>query len=179
MKTNHQIQHNLIRFYLALVIAFMLISGAFAQSYNKMVNDTTIDQEVLIDYCNRTGLESGDFGFYYKLEYEDYQVNDSLADLIKGKIGNCDIKIVFGSWCSDSEQQLPRFYKIMDHADYDDSRMKVIAVNRSKNTLSVPIDKLDIELVPTFIVYRDGIEIGRIIETPEDSLEEDLWKIIQ
>jgi thiol-disulfide isomerase/thioredoxin len=144
-----------------------------------MVNDTTIDQEVLIDYCDRTGLESGEFGAYYALEYEDYIVNDSLVKLISNKINKFDITIVFGSWCSDSEQQVPHFYKILDQAGYDDSQLKIIAVNRQKKADEVHIEDLQIELVPTFIIYQKDKEIGRIVETPVEILEEDLWQIIQ
>ncbi len=144
-----------------------------------MVNDTTLDQEVLIDYCDRTGLESGEFGEYYALEYKDYAVNDSLVKLIGNNINEFDITIVFGSWCSDSEQQVPHFNKILDQAGYDDSQLKIIAVNRQKQTEEVQIEDLQIELVPTFIIYNKGKEVGRIIETPVETLEEDLWKIIQ
>ena len=144
-----------------------------------MINDTTIDQEVLIDYCDRLGLESGEFGTYYKQEYEDYAVNDSLVKLISKKLRKYDITIVFGSWCSDSEQQVPRFYKILDQAKFKDSHLKIIAVNRSKSTMEVDIEDLNIERVPTFILYKKGTETGRIVETPIDTLEEDLWKIIQ
>jgi hypothetical protein len=35
-----------------------------------------------------------------------------------------------------------------------------------------------VSLVPTFIVYRNNQEIGRIIETPNQSLEKDLLKIL-
>jgi len=144
-----------------------------------MVHDTTINKEVLIDYCDRTGLESGEFGTYYTLEYEDSSLNDSLVKLIGSKINDFDITIVFGSWCSDSEQQVPHFYKILDQAGYDDSQLKIIAVNRQKKADEVHIEDLQIELVPTFIIYQNGKEIGRIVETPVETLEEDLWQIIQ
>jgi thiol-disulfide isomerase/thioredoxin len=146
---------------------------------NKMVHDTTINQEVLIDYCDRAGLESGEFGTYYKLEYEDYQLNDSLVKLIGNNINKFDITIVFGSWCSDSEQQVPHFYKLLDQAGYDDSKLKIIAVNRQKKAEEVHIEDLQIELVPTFIMYKNDKEVGRIVETPVETLEEDLWQIIK
>ena len=38
---------------------------------------------------------------------------------------------------------------------------------------------LRIELVPTIIFYKDGSEIGRIVETPVESMEKDLLKIIE
>ncbi|MCB2201220.1 thioredoxin family protein [bacterium] len=164
---------------LAIIVSTLFISTSYAQTMNKMVHDTTINEEVLIDYCDRTGLESGEFGEYYALEYEDYIVNDSLVKLISNKINKFDITIVFGSWCSDSEQQVPHFYKILDQAEFDDSQLKIIAVNRQKKADEVHIEDLQIELVPTFIIYQNDNEIGRIVETPNETLEEDLWQIIQ
>jgi ribosomal protein L30E len=37
---------------------------------------------------------------------------------------------------------------------------------------------LKVERVPTFIFYRDGKEIGRIVENPQKSLVEDFLEII-
>ena len=166
-------------FVLASIAALFFISTSNSQSMNKMVHDTTINQEVLIDYCNRTGLESGEFGTYYKLEYDDYQLNDSLVKLLSSHLSDIDITVVFGSWCSDSEQQVPHLYKILDKAGYDESKLSIIAVNRQKMAEEVQIEDLQIAYVPTFIIYRDGQELGRIVESPDDTLEEDLWKIIR
>jgi uncharacterized protein (DUF1015 family) len=46
-------------------------------------------------------------------------------------------------------------------------------------TKTVEKMELEIEKVPTFIVYRNGEEIGRIIETPIKSMEEDLYEILK
>ena len=37
---------------------------------------------------------------------------------------------------------------------------------------------LDIQRTPTFIFFKNGVEIGRIVETPRDSLENDILKIV-
>jgi hypothetical protein len=39
-------------------------------------------------------------------------------------------------------------------------------------------EKFNIQRVPTTIVLRDGVELGRIVEYPEKSNEEDLLKIL-
>jgi hypothetical protein len=39
-------------------------------------------------------------------------------------------------------------------------------------------DKLDIQRVPTFIIYKNNIEVGRIIENPVTSLEQDMINIL-
>ena len=44
--------------------------------------------------------------------------------------------------------------------------------------LSKETEGLKIELVPTIIFYKDGYEIGRIVETLTESLEKDLLKIL-
>jgi len=45
-------------------------------------------------------------------------------------------------------------------------------------TLSNDIDVYGVENVPTFIFFRNGEELGRIIEAPDKSLEEDMAGII-
>jgi hypothetical protein len=37
---------------------------------------------------------------------------------------------------------------------------------------------LDIKRVPTFIIYKNNIETGRIIENPTTSLEQDMVNIL-
>jgi len=70
------------------------------------------------------------------------------------------------------------FYKLMDKVEYDSSKITVYCVDRDKKTEKGETDNLNITLVPTFIIYRDGMEIGRIIETPKVSLEADLLEIL-
>lgn len=83
-----------------------------------------------------------------------------------------------GTWCSDSREQIPAFYKILDELNYPSDKVTLICVDRKKKGLSNEADGLNIELVPTIIFYRNGEEIGRIIETPQESLEKDLLGII-
>ncbi len=40
------------------------------------------------------------------------------------------------------------------------------------------ITNLKIERVPTIIFYRNGVELGRITETPVQSLEKDMEVIV-
>jgi len=41
------------------------------------------------------------------------------------------------------------------------------------------VEKQKIEKIPTFIFIMNGKEIGRIIESPNESLEKDMLKIIR
>ena len=73
---------------------------------------------------------------------------------------------------------MPRLFKILNELNYNVNSITLIGVNREKQGLSNETEGLEIELVPTIIFYKDGSEIGRIVETPAESLEKDLLKIL-
>jgi len=76
------------------------------------------------------------------------------------------------------EGKLPKVLKILDFVDFPDDSLTLVNIDRRKKALTNEVEGLNIELVPTIIVYENDKEIGRIIETPEGTLEEDLVKIV-
>ena len=160
-----------------LLTAFSLAS--FSQARNAFVKDPKLNnKEVMIGYWDVRGLQEGEFGFYYGSQYEMYEPVEKYIEKMKGVINNTDITIVFGSWCPDSRRQVPRFMKVLDEAGFNYMHLTIIGVNRDKNALSVNITDLNVDRVPTFIVYQNGKELGRIVETPKKSLEKDLSKLV-
>lgn len=165
---------------LVLIGLVFLSTTTFSQVKNVKVKDPKLnDQEVMIGYCDKEGLSEGMFGVYFQSQYEMYKPSEKYTEQMKESINNFDITVVFATWCSDSKIQVGRFYKVLDKAGFKDIHLKVIGVNREKNALSVNIKNLNIELVPTFIVFQNGVELGRIVETPKKSLEKDLAKILK
>jgi thiol-disulfide isomerase/thioredoxin len=165
----------------ALLVSIMLISsfGLFSQSKNVSIKDEKSGKNILIGYCDRSGLEQGFFGAYFSSQNELYMPKESIIKKLTEVINKVQITIVFGSWCPDSRLQMGRFFKILDETGYKEKNLTIIGVDRTKNALSVNIENLNIERVPTFIVFQDGKELGRIVESPKKSLEEDLWKIVK
>lgn len=73
--------------------------------------------------------------------------------------------VVFGgTWCDDTRQILPRFFAIADAAGFPESRMTLVGVDRSKKTLFNLTEAFGITHVPTFVVMKDGKEVGRVVE---------------
>ncbi|MBU2650733.1 MAG: thioredoxin family protein [Bacteroidetes bacterium] len=158
----------------------LLFSGmAYTQEINKIIMDPRIDREVVVGYCNRDGLQWGEFLESYVEEYDIYTPEIKYLKKIRKKLDDTKIVIVLGTWCSDSKTQVPRFLKVLDQIDFNESNLTMIGVDRSKTAGDLNIRDLSIERVPTFIFYHDGFEIGRIIETPETTLERDTYKILR
>jgi hypothetical protein len=88
------------------------------------------------------------------------------------------IKIILGSWCSDSRREVPRFMKILDLWKFPFDKITFIGTDINKISPIGDYESLAIERVPTFILYKNNIEAGRIIEVPKTSLEQDMVNIL-
>ena len=83
---------------------------------------------------------------------------------------NLKIKIVIGTWCPDSRREVPKFMMILDIWKFPVSKVTFIGVDNAKLSPVGEYESLNILRVPTFIIYKNNIEAGRIIENPVTSL---------
>lgn len=86
-----------------------------------------------------------------------------------------EVLVFLGSWCSDSQREVPRYMRI---AEASGLATRYIAVDRDKHDPAGLYRRWNIQRVPTFIVLSAGQEAGRIVETPKLSLAEDLNRLI-
>ena len=135
----------------------------------------------IVGKTSRTELQNDSlFGPVFHVEYINYKANNEVLTELKAFIYSYQITIVLATWCGDSKEQVPRFINILDRLDYNTRKVNFICVDHSKQAPDTEVEKLNIQRVPTFIVYdQNGNEIGRIIETPKATLEEDLLHIIK
>ncbi len=164
---------------LPVLILFILPLALFSQVMNQRTADPKSGKDILIGYCDRDGLQLGKFGELYNTYYPIYHPKKEVISELKKHREGLSVVIVLGTWCSDSQEQVPKFLKVLDRIRLPKEQEEFICVDRNKEGGDVDVSKYDISLVPTFIIKRNGKEIGRIIETPIRSLEEDLLGIVQ
>ncbi len=160
-----------------ITIFFLLTTFIFAQNY-KLTKDAKSGKTMLIGITNKEALQDSNFSKWYNYQYKNYKIDTSITLSIKEKLKDKNIKIVLGTWCSDSRREVPRMLKILDTIGFRQDSLTLIFVDRTKSGLNNETNGLNIERVPTFIIYKNEKEIGRIIETPEETLEKDLLKIV-
>lgn len=162
---------------LALVLlAFSTI--VFAQEKNKMSVDEKTGKPMLLGVCDRFAFADTSFSWWFDSEHDNYTPDSATVKEIGDKLNYVKITIVMGTWCSDSHREVPRFYKILDQLNYNPKYLTLICVDRKKSDPSGDVNKLDIVSVPTFIFHKGDKEIGRIVESPKESLEKDMLKIL-
>jgi len=133
---------------------------------------------MLVGLSNRGGLEQDPFSVWFNKEYGAYALNKEAVQVIKNDSENLSIMLFMGTWCGDSRREVPRIYRILDAVNFDESRLTLINMDREKNSPDGEETGLNIHHVPTLILYKNGSEIGRVIESPIQSLEEDMAAII-
>jgi thiol-disulfide isomerase/thioredoxin len=164
---------------LALIFVLTSFTFLFAQDTNKVIKDEESGKPMLVGHCTKETFSDSSFAWWFNSGYRMYKPDSVTVNKIKQNIGNVKTTIVMGTWCSDSREHVPHFFKIMDEADYPERNITLICVDRDKKTASGNIDSLKIELVPTFIFYRNGKEIGRIEESPTQTFEADVYAILK
>lgn len=149
-----------------LFIAIMI--GFFVLYLNGSVKFEKVDKETIL----KTSQEWQD-------NYHNYTVDPSILEILKTKAEGLKIDVYLGLWCSDSRHNVPGFIKIIDSIENPDLVVNYYAVERKPNKdVKYFIDEFNVERVPTFIFYKGGKEIGRIIENPKKTLYDDFLEII-
>jgi hypothetical protein len=108
-----------------------------------------------------------------------YNPKPEYIERLRGLTREVRIEIFLGAWCSDSKAHVSEYFKILEMADTPLIQTSYIAVPEDKTKRAAFYQGKDIQKIPTFIIFIDGLEKGRIIEVPTKSVEEDLVEIIE
>jgi len=140
------------------------------------------NQKMLLGNISQDKFLEPPYASWFKPNYENYDVDKKSITLIGPNLNNYKLLLFLGTWCGDSKREVPRFLKILEAADFPMKNLKIVAVDgRKDNYKKSPNGEewgLNILRVPTIIFYKNGREINRIIETPNNTLEADMLKIL-
>lgn len=141
---------------------------------------------IYFSVCNGQGLigsfelddlKKEPYSEWFTPEYDGYSPFAKTVEQLTSKIEGVEIVVFMGTWCSDSQMQVPAFFRVLDEVKHT-GKVSLIAVDRDKKTPSGSAAENGITNVPTFIFYKNGTEINRIVESPIDFLEDDMLAIL-
>ncbi|MFC1481570.1 thioredoxin family protein [Candidatus Neomarinimicrobiota bacterium] len=148
---------------------------------SQIVSKPTVAVEsspILIGPITRDQLTAEPYGNWFGPGYEQFEVDSALSSQLRDRIKDIDILIFFGTWCGDSKREVPKIYRIFDALNVPERRIRLVAMDRNKETPDNLENGLEIRRVPTILFYESGIELGRIIERPVKTLMEDMQAIL-
>ena len=168
-----------------LIIVFTLsmvtVLSLQAQSFNQEITEGT--SKSLQGKINKEGLSSGEYGTWFSKNYDAYNPTPEITSQLKNELEGITIKAFMGTWCGDSKKEVPKFYKLLDAAEFSLDRVTMVGLSRKrevyKQSPGGEEEGLFIARVPTFIFYKDGKEINRFVERPVETLEKDILQLLQ
>ena len=110
----------------------------------------------------------------FKRNYDAYEVTAG----IDGLPVDLKVKILFGTWCHDSEREVPRMLKLLAASDVKEDNISLISLDIRKEEPEGRAKALDVRFTPTFIFFSADVELGRIIERPVVSLQADITAMV-
>ncbi|HEX9513754.1 MAG TPA: thioredoxin family protein [Puia sp.] len=145
-------------FLIAIIIGLGILTRA--QAYEVSSDGSN---KILKGLISRDMLE-GDTAFKWFHENQSgYTPDAQEAAIIKAKGPQVQFLVFGGTWCDDTKDILPKFFSLLDAASFSRDQVTLIGVDRDKKTTNHLSESMHITSVPTFIILKDGQEVGRVV----------------
>jgi thiol-disulfide isomerase/thioredoxin len=145
-----------------LAVALILQLSAAAQPYETFSERP--GEKTIKGHFPRNLLETDTSFTWYASTYKNYKARpDALENLRKQK-DSVEIVAFMGTWCEDSHFVIPQLLSLLDSASFPKEKFSLIGVDRNKKTVGRLSEALNVTLVPTILIFKNGRELGRIIE---------------
>jgi thiol-disulfide isomerase/thioredoxin len=108
-----------------------------------------------------------------------YTPEAAALQALKAKKDSIHIVTFGGTWCGDTRFVVPKLLALTDAAGFSPERLTLIGVDESKKTVHHLAETFNVTLVPTIIVFKNGKEVGRVVEYGKYGLfDKELGEII-
>jgi thiol-disulfide isomerase/thioredoxin len=161
-----------------LILCFLLLAGLLAGCSAVKKVAVKPNEHMEVGWTPRSIFQSPVYAVWFDSSYAAYEPDASLLNHLRTMRDSVELVVVFGTWCSDSRRELPRFWKIEDSVHLPAGKITMIAVDRTMDIPQGIRKEYNITNVPTFIVLYRGLEMGRIVESPRVSLEQDIVNML-
>lgn len=149
-------------------ILFLLVTanGLFAQAQYEASQDLPNHPDVKIvrGLVNKYLLQNDTAFAWYRQSQSYYKPDTATLNAFERAKGKFDFIVFGGTWCEDTQFVLPKFFKLQEASGITDEAITMYGVNRAKTSLGNITRALNVTLVPTIIVMKDGKEVGRVVE---------------
>jgi thiol-disulfide isomerase/thioredoxin len=166
---------------LVLFTMFAFSFGAYAQDGMKLYETfpDSAETKILVGFISKQQLTEDSVFAWYKQNLKYARPNKEYVEIIKPKAYDFQLILFAGTWCHDSQQIVPKYFALLEAAEFPEQKMTIIACDRQKNAPANIQRPLNVVNVPTLLVMKDGKEVGRIVEYGASGLvDKELAEII-
>ena len=164
---------------LTRLFIFLLIIAGCGGEGPYQVRIESHGTKIVIGKFTKSLLESDSSFSWYQHNYDSFTPDSASIAYLSTAAHNIHFIVVGGTWCGDTKHELPKFFKTISLSHIPEANIEMYGVDRSKKSKDGLTEKYGITNVPTFILFSDGIEVGRIVESTKIGMEFDLAGLLK
>ncbi|MFL5787558.1 MAG: thioredoxin family protein [Flavisolibacter sp.] len=162
---------------LLAILAMFTLNMVFAQT-NEIGKDAE-GNKVVKGFISRQELMTDTSYSWFKKNQQGYTPDSKALQELKRNKDSVNFLVFGGTWCGDTKFVMPKFFVLADASGLNPDRITVIGVDHDKKTIHHLSETFNITNVPTIIVFKNGKEIGRVIEYGKHGMfDQDLAEIL-
>lgn len=117
---------------------------------------------------------------WYAQNLKGYTPNALAITNLKKQADSIELLVFMGTWCEDSQFIIPKLFTLVNASGFPESKLSLFGVDRNKTTISHLAEALKVTNVPSIIVFKNGKEIGRVVEYGKYGMfDKELGEILQ
>ena len=160
------------------MLSAMVVTTVAAQSQYEVIKEG--NSKILKGIITKELISNDSTFAWYKQNQQGFTANAQAVTALKTKGNDIEFIVFGGTWCDDTRVLLPRYFSWLEASNFPQEKVTLIGVDRNKKTLSHLAEALGVINVPTFIVMKNGKEIGRVVEYGKyGQVDKELGEIIQ
>lgn len=161
-----------------LVVWMLLLACKPTQKLN--FSSTINGKEKILDgVINRQILEADSAFIWLSRDMKYIYPTAEAVETFKLKKDKFSLVVFAGTWCEDSQNLLPKFYKLIVKSGYPENKILLVALDKNKQTTTNLHTQYQVTKVPTFIVMQGKTEVARIVEYGKyNDIEKELAEIV-
>jgi len=145
-----------------LLIAIIIGLGILTRAESEYTVTSDGTHKILKGLISRDMLEKDAAFSWFHQNRCAYTPDAALTAQVRTKTTQVRFLVFTATWNEDAQYILPGFYSLMDAASVRPDQVTLIGVDQEKKTLYHLTESMHITSIPTFIVLKNGKEIGRV-----------------
>lgn len=167
------------KIFFLIFLTSVFVEAVHAQSSQTKIEFDSAGNKIIMGRINESMLANDEsFQWFYK-GVNHYQPNPDWIKYISYYRDQFNVVAFVGTWCPDTKNLLPEFYRVMIGAGYPLNTLIIYGLNEHLQGLGNEAEMFHIKQVPTFIFLHNGKIIGEIADHIQRSMEADIVSILQ
>ena len=115
----------------------------------------------------------------YEIYMKRYTPDSAAVEYMATLDESLEVIVFLGSWCPESKKYIPRLMKALEVSSSEHINVKYVGVDAQKKSPKEFLKKHQIKYIPSVVVLKGDIEVGRLAKKPQEPIELEFVEILK